>query len=83
MSSAKGKKIGYLLLRSRMISLSADVQETFLGVKREGATPHNKCGHAPIGLCMGSILAKCCTLILGRIQGPVRCEERNKILLPK
>ena len=47
--------------------------------KREGPS-HNKCGHAPTGLCGGISLSKRCANVVGRVQGPVRCEKRDKVI---
>ena len=53
------------------------------GLKREGSPPHNKCGHASIGLCSGIYLRKIlCSprTLLERVLVPIRCEERNKMI---
>ena len=48
----------------------------FLGeFKREGPPPHNKCGHTH--------RPKFSTHMLGRVLGPVRYEERKKIIGPR
>ena len=47
---------------------------------QKGVPPQSKYGHAPIVLWGGIHLRKIYARILGRVRGPVRCEERNKII---
>ena len=60
-------------------SLSTHVQEGFLGVKKGGA-PIIIVDLHPLAFGVGTILAKSCWHILRSIHGPIRCEERNKII---
>ena len=50
------------------------------GQKGSGPHPIRSVDMHPQASAVGSILAKSCVCILGRIHGPVRCEERNKII---
>ena len=59
-------------------SSSAHVQEGFLGVKKGGG-PIRIADLHPQASGVGPISAKRCWHILGRVHGPIRCEERNKI----
>ena len=67
----ESKEIRGPLLRSKKTSLYKGRKPPWW-LKREGAPSHNKCGHAPTGLCGGINLSKCHAHILGRVQGPVK-----------
>ena len=41
----------FLILEGKETFLTTHVQKCSLEVKRERASPHNTCGHVPIGLC--------------------------------
>ena len=82
----KSKEIRYPLLRLGKTSLSAYVQEGFWGVEK-GGTPKGRRPHHIISVdihrltsVVGPILANSWTCILGRVHGPVTCEERYKII---
>ena len=48
------------------------------GSEKEGVPPYNKHGYAPTGLCSGICLSKKLQWgTLGRVLGPVRCEEKS------
>ena len=49
------------------------------GPKERGHHPIISVDISPQASAVGSILAKSCARILGRVLGPVRCEKRNKI----
>ena len=83
---ASGKSRALLEQRNKVSTL--EVKEDFsicmcsgrlLGGQK-GAPPQSKYGHAPIVLWGGVNLRKIYTCILGRVHGPVRCEERKKII---
>ena len=66
----ESKEIRGPLLRSRKTSLYKGRKPHPWWPKREGAPSHNKCGHAPTGLCGGIHLSKC--RAPGRVPGPVK-----------
>ena len=48
------------------------------GSEKEGVPPYNKHGYAPTGLCSGIRLSKKLHMgRLGRVPGPVKCEEKS------
>ena len=68
-------------LRSRKTSLSVQEQEGFPGVKKGGGLhPIIRVDMHTQASVVGSILAKRCPCMLGRVQGSVKCQETGKVI---